>query len=242
MGGPVRPSIPADRELPQEIGAWSYDSEATWNGLTWSSEGDDREVIVFNHVNRIRVVVNDASVRGFESKETIIERKFEDFDAPVNSVDDPKVTWWGVEKAVDWMKRHAPEEWSHPLVDEAVYDAPPGFELEVYNVGNRNVEVYYRQKTDEDALEMIGGRRRDSEPSLDTRKYLYIQTWHGSGNSTIALAPWTRAHDHEMHEIVEPPEECGLAVAVKLAREWVAEQKDEPLPSEMIGQADLRAF
>ena len=67
---------------------------------------------------------------------------------------------------------------------------------------------------------MAGGHVLDSAASLETRAYLVVAAWRGSGNATVALAPWLRAHDEEMHEVVEPPAECGLAIAVKLAREY----------------------
>lgn len=137
------------------------------------------------------------------------------------------------------MEQHDPETWGHPYVDEAVFDAPPGFEVAEYYVENRESIIYYEQPGD--ALEMAG-RGNDTEPSLNTRKYLYIRTWRGSGNSTIALAPWEGAHDHQMHEVVDPPEECGLEVAIKLAREWVAEQRGEPPAINTTGQTDIERF
>ena len=232
-----RPSIPDNHELPTKVGPWEYDSEATWNGHVWIAEGSPIEVMVFNHISMTRAIVRDSRIKGFDS-----EHKIESKELP-DSVSSPdpehaEATWWGIEQAVWWMERHDPD-WQHPGVDETVFDAPPGFELDSYAVGNREIIIRYAQPGD--ALEMAG-RRLDTEPSLSTRKYLMVKTWKGSGNSTIALSPWERPHDHELDEIVDPPEECGLGVAVKLAREWIAEQRGESMPANTAGQADITAF
>jgi hypothetical protein len=44
--------------------------------------------------------------------------------------------------------------------------------------------------------------------------YLYVEACRGSGNATVVLAPWLRAHDDEKHAVLEPPAECGLDVAL----------------------------
>jgi hypothetical protein len=48
--------------------------------------------------------------------------------------------------------------------------------------------VCFRQTNAERAVSM-SGRSLDTEPSLDTRKYLYVEAWRSSGNATVALAP-----------------------------------------------------
>ncbi len=99
-----------------------------------------------------------------------------------------------------------------------MFDPSVGFVLDRYYLEEREHIVCYRKEGTESEIEM-SGRRLDTELSLETRKYLYGEAWRGSGNSTVSLAPWLRAHDHERHEVVAPPEECGLAIALKLARE-----------------------
>lgn len=83
-----------------------------------------------------------------------------------------------------------------------------------------------------------------SEAALSWRKRLRetITAWRGSGDATVALAPWLRAHDEEMQEVVEPPAECGLAIAVKLAREYVRAETGRTRDAPATGQADLGAW
>lgn len=99
--------------------------------------------------------------------------------------------------------------------------------------------VCYRQENAEKAVCMAGGRTTDKEPSLETWAYLFVEAWRGSGNATISLAPWLRAHDREKHEVVESPDECGLAVALKLAREWVREEAGQTRDAPAAGQSDI---
>lgn len=215
-----KPPIPGDKELPERVNGWVHDPEDTRNGHVWVGEDAERSVVVFGSLDRVRVAVYDDRVDSGEYV-NLTNQTFD--DVATQSTD---AVLWGVQKAVGWMEQTHPTEWEHPEVEPAVFEAPPGYELAYYAIGNRAYTVYYRRVNGKDAWEMIGeDLLDDSEPSIKTRKYLYIKTWKGSGNSTIALAPWTRGHEHQMKEIVDPPEECGLAKAVRLTYEWVAEQK-----------------
>lgn len=89
---------------------------------------------------------------------------------------------------------------------------------------------------------MAGGRVLDSEANLETQAYLVVKAWRGSGNATVALAPWLRAHDEKMHEVVDPPAECGIAIAVKLAREYVRSETGRTRDVRTTGQTDLGAW
>jgi hypothetical protein len=53
-----------------------------------------------------------------------------------------------------------------------------------------------------------------------------------------------RAHDDEKHEVLELPAECGLDLALLLAREWVAEQRDESVDQvqRAAGQSSLEGW
>jgi hypothetical protein len=227
-----KPEIPTDQTLPEQVGEWGYKPDSSWNGLVWA--GEELEVVVFAHVNdTVRVAVVDTRVSGFDSKHTVTSREITDIDQKTGN-------WWGVEKAVAWMKRHDPKSWNHPAVDETVFDAPKGFEVAHYWIEQRETIIVYEQPGG--AIEMAGrGRSPKTEPGLDTRKYLYVKVWDGSGNATVALAPWDRSHDHEMTEVVETPEECGLDIALKMAREWVAEQTGKEV-SQQAGQSGLEMF
>jgi hypothetical protein len=231
-----KPLLPDGFELPTDINGWRHAPESNRNGHVWTGASAERSVGVFAGLSdTVRVCVFDDRVDGFCNKIELNRRDIGD--------EEPKAeaTAWGVAKAVDWMERNAPDAWDHPAVDEAVFDPPAGFELDRYYLEERQHIVCYRQEGEEKAVN-LAGRPPDTKPSLATRKYLYVETWRGSGNATIALAPWLRAHDHEKHEVVDPPDECGLAVALKLAREWVREQTGATREEPAAGQSDLGAW
>jgi hypothetical protein len=239
----AKPPLPNDYDLPVEVNGWVHDPDSKKNGHTWYAPDETAAVGVFGFGGTITVKVLDERVSGFARSKRVFETEYEhdkdyyepaDTDAPTPAVVD------GVEAAVRWMEVND-TDWKHPAVEEAVFDPPVGFVLDRYYLEEREHIVCYRQEGTESEVEM-SGRRLDTEPSLETRKYLYVEAWRGSGNSTVSLAPWLRAHDEEKHEVVEPPEECGLAVALKLAREWVCEQTGETRESPAAGQSDLGAW
>jgi len=127
-------------------------------------------------------------------------------------------------------------------VCEAVFDAPAGYTLEVYYLENRESIVYYARDGVDDSP--LRGRGDDLEQlTRANAPYLYVHVWNGSGNATVALAPWTHAHGPgskhpEIREVAETPADCGLEVAVTVAREWAADGR----PAAASGQASLGAF
>lgn len=56
------------------------------------------------------------------------------------------------------------------------------------------------------------------------------------------LAPWDYAHDCEMVDVREPPEECGLEIAVTIARNYAADVTGEDPDPSAVGQAYLTAW
>lgn len=232
-----KPPLPDTFDLPTEVNGWVHDPESNKNAHVWTGGDAERSVGVFSSVgDRVRVAVFDDRVNGFCNRIQPIVRELDE-----NGETEADGVAWAVERAVEWMDRHAPSEWDHPHVEEAVFDPPMGFELDRYYLEQREHIVCYRQCGEPRDVNLTG-RPPESDPSLETRPYLYVECWRGSGNATVALAPWLRAHDNEKHEVVETPEECGLAVALKLAREWVRDQtgetRDQPAP----GQSDLGAW
>lgn len=240
----AKPTLPYGYELPPAVNGWTHAPESNKNGHIWTGPEGAAAVGVFGSMGEIRVRVLDERVSGFARSKRIFQSEYDhsvdyferaDADAPTPAVVE------GVEAAVDWMKRNGPP-WTHPDVEPAAFEAPPGFVLDRYYIEERQQIVCYRQQDAESAVS-LSGRPPDTEPSLETRKYLYVETWRGSGNATVALAPWLRAHDDEKHEVLEPPAECGLDVALLLAREWVAEQRDESVDhSKTAGQASLEGW
>ena len=231
-----KPPLPDEYELPDELNDWIHDPDSNRNGHVWTGADDPRSVGVFSSVgDRVRVAVFDDRVSGFCNKIEPFDREFGDDET------EPEAVAWGVERAIEWMQQHEPLTWDHPAVDDAVFDPPAGFVLDRYYLEQREHIVCYRQEDAESDVN-LHSRPPETEPSLETRAYLYVEVWRGSGNATIALAPWLRAHDDQKHEVVDAPAECGLGIALKLAREWVAEQTGQSREQPAAGQSDLGAW
>lgn len=239
----AKPPLPDGYELPHEVNGWVHNPKSNKNSHTWYAPDDSAAVGVFGFGGEITVKVLDERVSGFGRSKRVFETEYEhekDYYEPADSDAPTPAIVKGIEAAVRWMEV-SDTDWKHPAVKEAVFDPPVGFELDRYYLEEREHIVCYRQKGEEKEVSM-SGRRLDTEPSLETRKYLYVEAWRGSGNVTVALAPWLRAHDEEKHEVLEPPEECGLDVALKLAREWVQEQTGQTRDQPATGQSDLDAW
>jgi hypothetical protein len=235
----AKPGLPDGYDLPAEVNGWRHDPDSGRNGHVWTAADAPKSLGVFAHVGRICVKVFDDRVDGFENNVAIHEQ-----DVPEDGPAAPRAVGLitdAVDVAIRWMDHTPPADWEHLDVEEAVFDAPVGFVLDRYYLEEREHIVCYRQEGTEKAVN-LSGRPPDTEPSLETRKYLYVEAWRGSGNATVALAPWLRAHDHEKHEVVDTPPECGLAVALTLAREWVREQTGVERESRPAGQADLTGW
>lgn len=227
------PSVPEDVELPAAVNGWLYDPSDTSNGLVFRSRDHDCSVGIFDTVGTVSVRVRDDRVDGFGAAIDLerVEYDRDGRDAALRA---------GLETAREWMAGTDPAAWSHPEVCEAVFDAPVGYSLERYYLENRESIVYYaRDDVDESPLRGRGG---DLEQlTRETAPYLYVHVWNGSGNATVALAPWLHAHGPsskhpEVLEVAETPADCGLEVAVTVAREWAASG------SVATGQTALSAF
>ena len=240
----AKPPLPDGYELPSTVNGWTHAPASKKNGHIWLAPEETAAVGVFGFGGEMRVKLLDERVSGFARSNVVFEAEYEhtkDYYEPADSDAPPPVVVKTVEAAVDWMQRHAPP-WEHSAVEPAAFEPPTGYVLDRYYLEEREQIVCYRQENTESAISM-SGRPPDTEPSLDTRKYLYVEAWRGSGNATVALAPWLQAHDEEKHEVLEPPAECGLDVALMLAREWVAEQRDESVDhSKTAGQASLEGW
>jgi hypothetical protein len=238
----AKPLLPDDYELPDEVNGWTHDPDSGKNGHTWYAPDRSAAVGVFGFGGTIAVKALDERVSGFARSNRVFETEYEhtkDYYEPADPEAPTRAVVEGVDAAVRWMER-TDTDWRHPAVEESAFDPPDGFVLDRYYLEEREQIICYRQEGTESEIEMSGWRL-ETEPSLETRKYLYVEAWRGSGNATIALAPWLRAHDHEKHEVVDPPEECGIDVALLLAREYVAEQVGDEADV-TAGQAPLDAF
>ena len=196
--------------------------------------------------SQVDVRVFDDRVRGFDRSQTVATVNHGAPDAVEGHLQARRdAVAEGVTEAVEWMEATAPSGWSHPAVCEAVFDPPPGHVLEEYYLEQRTVTVYYRQK-DAESNHRLAGIDEPDEYTLETCPYLYVHVWRGSGAATVALAPWRGAHGpgsrhEEIKPVADPPEECGLEIALTVAREWaretVAASDDVDEPS--VGQTAL---
>jgi hypothetical protein len=239
----AKPPLPLDCELPSVVNGWRHDPESNKNGHIWSAPDSAATVGVFGSAGEIEVRVSDDRVSGFARTITVHSESYEhthDYYQPADP-DAPTATIVEViEAATRWMQRHDPP-WRHPDVEEAAFDPPVGYVLDRYYLEQREHIVCYRKPDTESDVGM-GGLPPETDPTIETRKYLYVEAWRGSGNATVSLAPWLRAHDDEKHECTDTPDECGLAVALKLAREWAEEQTGQTQESLAAGQSDIEAW
>lgn len=222
----TRPRLPADFDLPAEVNGWHYDPETGKNAHAWYAADRTASVGVFCSIDAVRVKVADERAIGSARS---IEIYREELPEPLSRDRGRKAVRVasGVEAALEWMQSTATDEWTHPEVCEAVFDEPPGFELEQYLLGERSTEIYYRREGADGASRLSGAQ--PEEYTLDTCPYLYVHVWNGSGDATVALAPWLRAHGPgskhwEVEPVAETPEDCGLEVALTVAHNWAAEQ------------------
>lgn len=234
---PLRPRLPDGYDLPETVGEWVYSSETGKNAHVWVSDDETASVGVFCSLGNVYTKVFDERANGFENCERLIEVSLEDDDMFTET--ERQAVADVTEETIAWMRETTPDEWAHPRVNEAVFDAPPGYELAVYYLESRDTQIYYhREGADEAAA-------RDADPAdatPETFPYLVIHCWNGSGNSEISLAPWKHAHDHKMREVVETPDECGLDIALTMARSYAAEHDDFDHEGATAGQTDLQQF
>lgn len=240
-------SLPDRFEFPEEVNGWRFDPEP-YNGNAWFSEDRKKAVAVFAIMGTARVAVIDERANGFDNKERVAETSYETADA---EADDP----WAaerdaaaqmVEQAVEWMEANHARDWTHPDVNEAVFDAPPGYELAEYYIESRTTVIYYR-RVDADPERRLAGAGEPDVYTPDTCPYLYIHVWNGSGTATVALAPWLNAHGPdskhpEVEAVADPPAECGLDVALTMARQYAREHVATDADAAASGQTDLQQF
>lgn len=221
----MTPALPDGEEIPARVDEWTFDPDV-YNGIAWLDESRETSVVVFEHIGTVQVKVIDERAGGFLNGVELY--RDEDVDDRAAAVLE------GLEVAVAWMRAHEPREWAHPDVDEAVFDAPDGYELDAYYLEARETIVLYR-RVDVDELERP--RRPDAEWLRAEMPYLWIRTWNGSGNSDVEVAPWPRSHEHERVALCDRIEGRGLAVAVARAKEFAGGTS-----SEQGGQAVLSHY
>lgn len=232
----TKPPLPDDYDLPEQVGRWVHAPDSNRNAHVWSAPDVPVSLGVFSFLTEyVAIKVFDDRVDGFENNATV-ERHPHDERPEAEQVAEM------LDHAVTWMNHHDPTEWSHPGVVEAVFDPPVGYVLDRYYLEQRRASIYYRREDTESMVGMGQQALSVDTPTPDTHRYLLVQVWRGSGNATVSLAPWLRAHDHELHEVVTTPEECGLDIALKLTREYVTEATGVTRELLAAGQADLNRW
>lgn len=223
--------LPENFEYPERVNRWRFDADSSYNGHAWYGPDRERSVVVFSGLGSANAKVHDERVSGSGSYVELARTEYDrdDWREAVAEM---------VEQAVAWMQETAPEEWSHPEVNEAVFDAPPGYELDGYSRGHRETFVYYRREGAPPRRRVAGAGRPD-EATAETYPYLVVQMWQGSGNASVDLAPWRYEHDHERETVVEPPEECSLDVALAAARDYAYENVEDDAGLPNAGQTNL---
>jgi hypothetical protein len=232
----VRPPLPDTFSLPSVVNGWLYDDEASWNAHVWTAPNAPQSVAVFDYFDEVAVKVIDDRVQGFQNRVLV---------ATVDAVGNDRSTdvVRAIEKTIDWMEVTPPGTWRHPDVNEAVFDPPPGYELTHYYIESREVIVYYHRKGAHEGRRLASiDSPNDPEVTPETYPYLVVKTWRGSGNATVALAPWDYAHDTEMVDVRDPPDECGLDIALTIARDYAADATGEDSDPLAIGQTDLTVW
>ena len=238
----MKPELPDGFDLPTRVNGWVHSPEDKSNGHCWRFEQEKRPLAmrVYDPPGSCYAAVTDERTSGMDSKQRVSEVKFgSGTDCSQLRAIEEVLT-----DAIDWMDDHNDGEWSHPRIQEAAFQPPAGYELVDYRIDNRTTTVQYHRLGTPEVDRLAGGHFPD-DMSADSCPYLEVETWAGSGNSTIVLAPWRRAHDEECKEVADPPEECGfdvaLATARELARQHVDSDSDEPL-SDPAGQTNLTRF
>ena len=240
-----RPPLPNEYEVPQMVNGWRYDLDNGRNAHVWVDEPEDTAVSVFSYpqgdesVCKIRV--SDERVSGFASRVTVAT-------VPYEPGEEESAVVQAIEEAAEWMRATHSDAWSHPEVSEAIFTEPAGYELDTVYIEDRNKIIYYRREG-YDPEEADIKRREPKKYARDEQPYLYIHEWTGSGDTTVAVAPWLRAHGPgsrhpEIATIVDTPEECGLEVALSMARQWAREQSQARPANNgpSVGQTDLTQF
>lgn len=181
----ITPDLP--EWVPHEIGGWTHEPEP-YNGAAWFGDDHRVSVLVREGMGDPFATVRDERVS--HSRTYIIESEDNDDLETFEDV---------LEAAVEWMEDTDPSQWAHPDVDEAVFDVPEGFTLDIYSIGRK---ASIRYAIDDVPADLRGVTIRiNGYPSTD--------------NWTLALARPTITQGHE-EELVDA--EKGTPLVEMLAK------------------------
>ncbi len=237
----VKPDLPSGCSLPELVNDWELDPTSNKNGHVWYSPDKTQSVAIYSHLGKVHSKISDERATGLERGEPITSVELDSgnsettgkeennhvFDVADTSKarNEEEALSYVLEKSINWMESNAPGSWEHPRINEAAFEAPTGFELARYYLASRETTIYYHRTGEQTGVRM-GESEAPDEVTFSNYPYLVVHCWKGNGNATIALAPWLRAHDEEMEEVVDTPEGCGLDIALSKAREFVQEEME----------------
>lgn len=238
-----KPPVPTGCEPRASINGWELDPKSQKNGHCWVGPAGESSVAVYASGGTAYAAVSDDRLTGLGRSRRLAESSYP-FEKPTLTPADPeadgKAVATALEAAVGWMERHSPP-WRHPDVEEAAFDPPVGYVLDRYYLREHSHEIAYRRAGSESRAG-LNSELPTSEPSLQTRRYLYVEVQRGSGDVTIAVAPWLQATGDETHTVAEPPAGCGTGIALKRARTLVQEATGRSRASPPAGQQGLSRF
>ena len=238
---PAKPRLSDGFDLPTAVNGWIHDPNDRTNGHCWHYERGERPLSMrmYETLGTCYAAVTDDRTSGMESKERIIDLDHGDRE----DLSREEAIETGINAAIEWMETYSEGEWSHPRIHEAAFQPPVGYEIVAYRINSRTTTVHYYQ-TDAHEVERLARANLPDSMSAESCPYLEVETWVGSGNSTVALAPWKRVHDNERKEIADPPAKCGIEVALTTAREFArtSTDGDDLFPPDPTGQTSLGQF
>ena len=215
----AKPPLPDRVDLPSEVNGWVHDPDSNRNGHVWTARDADRSVAVFSHFGTtISVAVFDDRVDRFANRIEPVRRDIREEESQSEAVA------WGVKRAVGWMQRHAPTEWGS--FGRRGSRVRPAGRVRPRPLLSRGARAYRLLPPRECRTRRRDGwwpcPRLDGEPGdAGVSRRQSVARERQCDGRTRPLAPGPQ---REMSEVVDPPAECGIAIAVKLAREYVREK------------------
>lgn len=234
------PPLPDNYEPPSTVNGWELKRRHNSHSHIWVGPEETASIAVSAMGGVVSAKVLDDRVTGLGRRKSLFEREYEytkphispvDEDAPGEDVVD------AIEAARRWMTINGPP-WRHPEVIPEAFQPPVGFHLDRYYLKERTQRIFYLQDGEKSRSNLFASEPI-TEPSLETRRYLIVECFRGSGDASVKLAPWLQAGDDVAHPVIECPDGCGLSVALKLAREWVEKQSENTTQGAVVGQSGL---
>jgi hypothetical protein len=153
--------------VPATVGGWAFDGDR-YNGFAWFGGTEPLSVHVHPCLGTTTVRVADERI-GHSGGHYYIGPEGPQTEHVQFGADDLDGDGWheAFEAAVAWMEAHDPTGWTHPVATPAVFDTPPGYSLDAYQVTERQVQIHYE---------------RDTVPADQRRDTLFVGGYRSSDN------------------------------------------------------------